>query len=252
MKKFIIFVLSLMVLAVNGMTFSITDPFYMPEKGQLVGDLSTSIFNNDIRLAKAFAIEGYLQAGISEKLALGLFLGWAKIRHFSEGMQDPSLTVKYRFLDGLNDGFYLDMDAFLSPEIFDSPWNNDGGAAKGATDLGASLKIGSTDLLNNFTLYTGTGFKHFGHTDYNKAGSAWNLLAGIKYYGNEKNSIEFALHLTTYLGLGHDFVGYGFDVNYAYEFEPNKAAFIPYFGAEKHNRDIHSYTRLGVKLRYLF
>ena len=252
MKKITLFLAALVLFAVNGKALSITDPFYMPEKAQLVGDLTAAFTNNDLRLYKSFGIEGYLQAGITDRLAIGLFLGWAKIRHFSSGMQDPALTIKYRFFDGLSDGFYFDLDAFISPEIFDSPWNNDGGAAKGATDFGASVKIGSTDMLNNFTLYAGTGFKHFGHTDFVKSGTAWNLFTGAKYYADEKNSAELAFHFTTYTGLNQDHIGVGFDLNYAYEFEPQKAALIPYFGAERHNHDITSYTHWGVKVRYLF
>ena len=252
MKKIAVTLFSLALLAVNGVAFSITDPFYMPEKSQLVGDISVGFTNKDIRLRDSFAIDAYLQAGITEKLTIGLFLGWAKIEHFSSGMQDPSLTVKYRFFDGLTDGFYLDMDAFLSPEIFDSPWNNKGGAAKGATDFGVSFKIGSTEILNNFTLYAGTGLKRYGHTDFNSAGSAWTLLTGAKYYGNEKNSVELSFDMTAYIGLGQDHMGFGMNVNYAYEFEPNRAAIVPYFRAERHNHDITSDTHWGAKLRYLF
>lgn len=252
MKKIAVTLSVLAILAVNGLAFSITDPFYMPEKGQLVGDLTVGMTNGDLRLAKSFSIDAYLQANVNEKLNIGLSWGWAKIRHESTGMQDPTLTVKYRFFDGLSDGFFLDMNAFLSPEMFDSPWNNDGGSAKGATDLGAAVKIGSTEMLNNFTLYAGTGLNHYGHTEINKAGTGWTILAGAKYYGNEKNSVELALHFTSYFGLGQDHIGCGFDFNYAYEFEPNKAALIPYFGAERHNHDLLSYNHLGVKVRYLF
>lgn len=252
MKKLAVFLAALVLFAVNGKAFSITDPFYMPEKGQLAGDLTFGFTNRDFQLADSFSIDGYLQAGITERLTLGLFLGWARIEHFSSGMQDPALSAKYRIVDGLSDGFYLDVDAFLSPEIFDSPWNNDGGAAKGATDVGVSLKIGSTEALNNFTLYAGTGFHHFGHTDRTASGTAWNLLAGAKYYANEKHSFELAFHTTSFLGFGQDHFGVGFDINYAYEFEPNKAALIPYYGAERHNHNITSTIHWGIKTRYLF
>lgn len=252
MKKIILALCAMAVLAVNGAAFSITDPFYLPEKAQLVGDLSLGFTNRDMQLQDSFSINAYLQAGITDRLVLGLYLGWARVEHFSSGLQDPAITLKYRILDGMSEGLYLDVDAFLSPETFESFWNGKDGSAKGATDVGASLKIGSTEMLNNFTLYAGTSFKHFGHTDLTKSGTAWGLLTGAKYYGNEKNSFELAFHLTSYLGLNQDHFGIGFDLNYAYEFEPNKAAIIPYFGAERHNHDITSTTHWGIKTRYLF
>lgn len=252
MKKLILTLCAFAVFVVNSAAFSITDPFYMPEKAQLAGDLTIGLTNNDMQLLDSFSINGYLQAGITDRLTIGLFLGWARVEHFSSGLQDPALTLKYRILDGMNEGLYLDIDAFISPETFDSLWNKEDGSAKGATDFGVSLKIGSTELLNNFTLYAGTGFKHFGHTDLTKSGTAWNLLTGAKYYANEKNSFELILHLTSYLGLNQDHFGIGFDLNYAYEVEPNKVALIPYFGAERHNHDITSTVHWGIKTRYLF
>ena len=252
MKKLLLAVFAMAILAVNGAAFSITDPFYMPEKAQLTGDLTVGFTNRDLQLLDSFSINGYLQAGVTDRLTIGLFLGWARVEHESRGFQDPSVTAKFRILDGLNEGLYLDIDAFLSPEVFESFWNNKDGAAKGATDLGVSFKIGSTEMLNNFTLYAGTGFQHFGHTDFRSSGTAWDLFTGAKYYGNEKNSFELALHVTSYLGRGQDFFGVGFDFNYAYEFEPNRAAIIPYYGAERHNHDITSTTHWGIKTRYLF
>lgn len=252
MKKLSIFLAALLFLTASGEAFSITDPFYMPERKQLVGDFGAAFTNNDMRLYKSAGVEGYLQAGINDRLAIGVSFGWAKIFHFSTGMQDPTLTIKYRLFDGLSRSFYLDLDAFLSPEIFESPWNNEDGAAKGSTDLGTSLKIGSTEMLNNFTLYAGVSMNHFGHTNLTKPGTAWNFLAGAKYYANHKNSVEFGFHLTSYNGFNQDHIGAGFDINYAYEFEPHRAAFIPYFGAERHNKNITSYTHWGAKIRYLF
>ena len=46
MKKLAVFVTALVLFAVNAKAFSITDPFYMPEKGQLVGDLSAAFTKN--------------------------------------------------------------------------------------------------------------------------------------------------------------------------------------------------------------
>ena len=252
MKKLAVFLAALVFLTVSGKAFSITDPFYMPESKQLVGDLSAAFTNNDLHLYKSFGIMGYLQAGVTNRLSFGLTFGWAKIFHYSDGIQDPALTIKYRFFDGLSRSFYLDLDAFLSPEIFDSPWNNEEGAAKGSTDFGASLKIGSTEMLNNFTLYSGLSASHYGHTDFRKSGTSWKFFAGAKYYANNKNSVELAFNLTSYNGFNQDHVGAGFDINYAYEFEPQRAAFIPYFGAERHNKNLASYVHWGTKIRYLF
>lgn len=252
MKKIITSILLFALCPLYLGAFSITDPLYMPEKKQLLADISLSFTNNDFQLDKSYGVNGYLQAGITDNLALGLYLGWAKIRHVSDGMQDPSITFQYRFYNGLEDSFFLDIDGYVSPEVFHSPWNGKGGAAKGATDIGAFLTIGSTESLNNFTIFAKTGLEHFGHTDMVSAGTAWSLMGGAKYYMSEKSSFELDLLMKTYLGFSDDFFGYGFDLNYAYEVTEGKTALVPYFGAEKHNKDIVSFTHWGLKVRYLF
>ena len=251
MKKLILFVFALGLITINASAFSLTDPFYMPEKGQIVGDLNIALTNNDARFNDSFAIKGGVEFGVQDRLSLGLGFGWAKIQHYSKGLIDPTITAKYRLRDGLNEGYYLDLDVFLSPQTFDS-WQSDKGGAKGATDLGAALKIGSTEMVNNFTLYTGVSVKHYGHSKFVSAGTGLTALAGAKYYADEKNSFELSFNASNYFGFICDHIGAGFDINYAYEINPNKAAFIVYYGAERHNKHITSSSHYGVKWRYIF
>lgn len=251
MKKLATLIFTLGLLAVNVSAFSLTDPFYKPEKGQIVGDLNIGLTNEDARLDESFAIRGSIQLGIQERLVLGFGIGWANIRHHSRGMEDPVITAKLRLRDGLVDGYYVDMDAFFSPQSFHS-WQNDKGGAKGATDFGATLKVGSTELINNFTVYTGVSATYYGHSRLFSAGTGLTALAGAKYYVDEANSFELSGNLSNYFGFICNHIGAGFDINYAHEFTPEKLAFIVYYGAERHNKHINSYNHWGVKWRYVF
>ena len=251
MKKLIIFIFALGLFAVNAKAFSLTDPFYMPEKNQIIGDLNIAFTNEDARFDESFGINGGIEFGVQERLSLGINFGWAHIQHHSKGLIDPTITAKYRFRDGLNEGYYLDLDAFFSPQTFDS-WQSDKGGAKGATDLGATLKIGSTEMLNNFTLYAGVAAKHYGHSKLVSAGTGLTALAGAKYYIDEKNSFELSGNLSNYFGFICNHIGAGFDINYAYEIDPGKTAVLVYYGAERHNKHIVSYNHWGVKWRYVF
>lgn len=251
MKKIAMLTLILGLIAVNAAAFSLTDPFYKPEKGQIIGDLNIGLTNEDSRLDESFAIRGLLQIGVKDNLVFGLGLGWANIRHHSRGIEDPVLTGKFRLRDGLVDGYYIDIDAFFSPQVFDS-WQGDKGGAKGATDLGATLKAGSTELLNNFTVYGGLSLKYYGHSKFASAGTGITVLGGAKYYIDESNSVELSLNASNYFGFICNHVGAGFDINYAHEFTPEKLALIAYYGAERHNKHITSYNHWGVKWRYVF
>ncbi|MBQ2313169.1 MAG: hypothetical protein II183_03295 [Elusimicrobiaceae bacterium] len=251
MKKLLISLFTFGLFITNASAFSLTDPFFMTEKGQIVGDLALALTNEDARFDESFAFKGSIQLGLQDRLSFGLGLGWANIRHHSRGFIDPTISLKYRFKDGLSDGYYVDLDAFVSPQSFNSWLDNEGGA-KGATDLGATLKIGSTEILNNFTLYAGGSVKYYGHSKYIHAGTGLTAIAGAKYYADEKNSFELSLNASNYFDFICDHVGAGLDISYAYEFEPNKAAFIAYYGAERHNKHIVSYNHWGIKWRYVF
>ena len=251
MKKLATLIFALGLFAVNAKAFSLTDPFYMPDKGQIVGDFNIAVTNEDARFEESFAFKGDIQLGIKERIVLGLQVGWADIRHHSRGLIDPTIYAKYRIRDGLIDGYYTDFYAFLSPQTFDSWQSNDGGA-KGATDLGATIKFGSTEIVNNFTLYTGLSLQHYGHSKLMSAGTGATVLAGAKYYVDEENSFELSFNLSNYFGFIRNHIGAGFDINYAREFTPNKLAFIIYYGAERHNKHIVSYNHWGVKWRYVF
>ncbi|MBO4707769.1 MAG: hypothetical protein J5594_04345 [Elusimicrobiaceae bacterium] len=251
MKKLALFVFALGLITVNASAFSLTDPFFMPEAGQIVGDLSIALTNEDARFDESFAFTGSIEFGIKDRLALGFGLGWANIRHHSKGLIDPTVTMKLRILDGLVDGYYMDVDGFLSPQVFDS-WQSNKGGAKGATDLGATLKIGSTELINNFTVYLGGSIKHYGHSKLVPAGTGVTALAGAKYYVDESNSFELSLNASNYIGFICNHIGAGLDINYAHEFQPNKLALVLYYGAERHNKNIVSYNHWGVKWRYVF
>lgn len=251
MKKLAVFLVVLGVFATHCAAFSITDPFYIPEKGQIIGDLAIALTNEDARFDESFAFKGQVQVGLKDNMVLGLGLGWANIRHHSRGLTDPTISFQYRFKEGFIDGYYLDLDAFLSPQSFDS-WQSDEGGAKGATDLGATLKIGSTELVNNFTLYAGISAKYYGHSKLLSAGSGITALAGAKYYLDEINSFDLSFNLSNYFDFICNHIGAGFDINYARELTPNKLALIIYYGAERHNKNIVSYNHWGVKWRYLF
>lgn len=251
MKKLAVLVFTLGLLAVNASAFSLTDPFYKPEKGQIIGDLDIALTNEDARFDESFAIKGDVQVGIKDRIVLGLGLGWANVRHHSRGVIDPTITMTYRVHDGLVDGYYMDVDAFFSPQMFDS-WQSDKGGAKGATDLGVTLKVGSTEMVNNFTLYAGGSLVYYGHSKYISAGTGLTAFAGAKYYVDETNSFELSFNASNYFGFICNHIGAGFDINYAHEFDPNKLALIVYYGAERHNRHINSYNHWGVKWRYVF
>ena len=251
MKKLAVLVLALGLFAVNASAFSLTDPFYMPEKGQIIGDLSIALTNEDARFDESFALKGDIQLGIQDRLVLGIELGWANIRHHSKGLIDPTFGAKYRIYDGLVDGYYLDVEGFLSPQTFDS-WQSDKGGAKGATDFGGTLKFGSTEWVNNFTIYVGGSITQYGHSKFVSAGTGLTAFAGAKYYVDETNSFELSINASNYTGFICDHIGAGFDINYAHEFEPNKLAFLIYYGAERHNKSIVSFNHWGVKWRYVF
>ena len=251
MKKLAVLVFALGLLAVNASAFSLTDPFYKPEKGQVIGDLGIALTNEDARFAESFAIMGNFELGLNDKLTLDIGIGWANIRHHSKGMTDPTFRLKYRINDALIDGYYMDVEGYFSPQAFDS-WQSDEGGAKGATDLGATFRIGSTEMLNNFTLYTGASLNHYGHSKLVSAGTGITAFAGAKYYVDEKNSFELSFNLSNYFGFICDHIGAGLDINYAHEIEPNRIAFIIYYGAERHNKDIESFNHWGIKWRYVF
>ncbi len=251
MKKLALFVFAVGLFLGNASAFSLTDPFYIPEAGQVVGDLSIALTNEDARFEESFGFKGSIAFGIKDRLALGFEMGWANIRHHGKGLIDPTIFAKFRLRDGLVDGYYVDVDGFFSPQSFDS-WQSEKGGAKGATDLGATLKIGSTELLNNFTVYAGGSITHYGHSKLMSAGTGITAFAGAKYYVDESNSFELSGNLSNYYGFICDHIGAGFDINYAHEFQPNKLAFIVYYGAERHNKHIVSYNHWGVKWRYVF
>ena len=60
MKKLAVFLFALTVLALNGAAFSLTDPFYKPEKGQIFADLSIDLTNEDARFDESFGIKGMI------------------------------------------------------------------------------------------------------------------------------------------------------------------------------------------------
>ena len=185
MKKFFVGLIVALIFPTTILGYSITDPLYAPEKSHLMGDLSFGFTNNDFDLAKSYALYGSLTMGVSDKLSLGVGFGWAKIIHESTGFQDLSIKFKYRFLNGLVDDMFLDIDGYVSPEMFHSPWNKEGGSAQGATSLGAIVSVGTLNALDNFNLFAKLGLEHIGHRDTINAGSLLSLRTGAKYYINE-------------------------------------------------------------------
>lgn len=252
MKKLILTFIVAAMFSAPAAALNFTDPFYMPAKGGVVSDTSLSFTNNAFRLQDSWGLTENINIGISDNLSVGVSLGWADMKHGNDGFQDPSINARYRLLEGISDGYYLDLAAYFSPEVFDSPYNHDGNAAKGSTDFGFKGLLGSTELIRNFTLGATAGFDYVGSTDETSSGSIWTLHGLAKYYINSVHSVEAGLTLRRYFGFDTNLWGYGFNINYAAELVPQTLALVPFFEVESHNKSFASSTNWGVNLRYLF
>ncbi len=232
--------------AVPAAALSITDPLFMPQQGAVTAESAAS-FTRD-----SFGLDQNITLGVSDRLSIGANIGWAKIEHEHSGLQDPAIFARYRFLDGSSEGLFLDLQGYISPEMFDSPLNGDGGIAKGTTSLGMHSIVGNTDIAPNLTLAASAGFDYYGDTKYIDSGSIWSLEGAAKYYINDIHSVQAMLALRGYAGFEEGHGGYGLGLNYAWEVKPETLALVPFYYAEAYDNGYASTVNWGLKVKYLF
>ncbi len=252
MKKYILLLAAALILPANAKALNITDPFFMPAQGQIISDSYLGFTNNEFKLDKSWGLYESLTAGFRDNLMIGLSFGWADIKHEDSGLQDIAIYGKYRFMNEISHGRFLDLDVYFSPKMFDSPFNGDEGAAKGSTDFAMHGTIGSSELVDNFTLGARFGFKYMSSTDAMSSGSLWDLTGLAKYYLDDYNSLGFSLGLKGYFGFDEDFFGFAFGVNYSRDIIQDRFALTPYYNIEKHTKDVTTSAVWGLNARYLF
>lgn len=229
-----------------------TDPFFIPEKGAVISDTTLGFTNNAFKLNKSWGIYESVSVGIDDKFSAGVSLGWADMRHADSGMQDLALFAKYRISDQTDTPYFLDIEAYLSPKLFHSPYNNKKGAAKGSTDLGFKGTMGSTQISEGFTLGASAGLDIIGHTDIISSGSIADLTGFAKYYADKDNSFSASVSVKGYWGFNQDFLGLNLGINYARNIIEDKLAVVPFYNIEVHNKDITSSAVWGINARFLF
>lgn len=246
MKKLLFTFVLCGAVALPAAALNITDPLFMPQQGAVVAE-SAAGFTND-----TFGLYQDITVGVSDNLSMGASIGWTKIKHAHSGLQDPSIFARYRFLDGSAQGLYLDLQGYISPEIFDSPLNGDDGSAKGTTSFGLHSIVGSTEIASNLTLAASAGFDYYGDTKYIDSGSIWSLTGAAKYYINDANSLQALLALRGYAGFEDNHGGYGAGLNYAWEVKPETLALVPFYYVESYDNGYASTFNWGLKVKYLF
>lgn len=249
--KRIIFSILAVFLVVQVYASNITDPFFMPGKRTFVSDTSINFTNNALRLGKSWGFGEVITYGLEDNLSLSLGLGWAKIKHAKSGLQDPVFAARYRLVEEAAGGLMLDVKGYLSPSIFNSPLNNDGGAAKGSFDTGAALIVGSREWFANTLLWAEGSLDYIGSTDLTKSGTALGLALNAKYYMDESNSLGAGLFTKGYFGFGDNFNGFGIKFDYARLLQDN-IALIPYLSFESHNKNISTEVKYGLTARITF
>ena len=250
MKKLILSAVMFLPLWANAL--NITDPFFMPASKQVISDTSLGFTNNAFKLNKSWGIYEKLSVGVNDNLTAGLSIGWADMRHEHSGMQDLSVFAKYRFAHEHDGGYFFDFEGYLSPKLFNSPYNGKNGSAKGSTDLGLRGTLGSTQIMEGFTLGAGAGFQAIGHTDLISSGSIWDITGFGRYYFNEYNALGVSLGFKGYWGFDQDFMGINLGFDYSADIIENKLALVPYFNVETHNHEMPSSTVWGLNARYIF
>jgi len=250
MKKLFIFAALLLPLCANAL--NITDPFFMPEKSQVISDTTLGFTNNAFKLNKSWGFYESISAGIDDNFTAGISIGWADMRHADSGMQDLSLFAKYRFAHEQDTGYFFDFEGYLSPKLFHSPYNGKHGSAKGSTDLGVKGTIGSTQISEGFTLGGSVGLDIIGHTDVISSGSIWDLTGFAKYYADKDNSFGASISIRGYWGFDQDFLGMNLGINYARNIIEDKLALVPFYNIEIHNHDISSSAVWGINAKFVF
>lgn len=237
--------------ALQAAALSFTDPFFMPKKNEVTAYASFANTNKDFNLGNSTGLFADVSIGVEDNLTLGFGLGWADMHHISSGLQDPIFHGRYRFFDSIADGYFLDLAGYLSPELFDSPYNGDGGSAKGATSLGIAGLIGSDQIMRNVTLGAKLAIGYQAKTQSGCEGSIWSAKGFGKVYITDKHSVEGGVLLKSYF-FGENVFGYGFSFDYSAEIIPQQFAVVPYLEVEGHNKGYGFSNVWGLKAKYLF
>lgn len=252
MKKLSVLFAAVMLIPLHAKALNITDPFFMPASGQVVSDTSLGFTNNALRLNKSWGLYEKISVGVLDGLTVAASIGWADIKHGGDGMQDITFHGKYRFMNDISHGRFLDLDAYFSPELFDSPYNHDGGAAKGSTDFGMYGSVGTAQAADNFTIGGRFGFDYIGHTDETSSGTVLDAGVFARYYFNEYNALGLSVDLKSYLGFEKDSFAAALGANYSFDLIEEKMAVVPFYSIEVNNKSIPSCAVWGVNARYLF
>lgn len=249
MKKIIFGALAIFLVA-QVYALNITDPFYMPQKGGFISD--TSVLKQNSGPARAYGIREAVNYGIMDELSLGISLGWAKVKHGDNGLEDPTIFGRYRIADEekTSNGIIVDLKAYISPEIFDSPANGKKGVAKGSTNYGISAVVGSKEWAKDFVLWAEAGVDLIGSTKASKSSNVIFIAGNAKYYMDDLNSFDGGLFLKHY-SAGDGYTGYGIKLDYARLLQDN-LALVPFWSAEAHSDDVPSDVQIGINLRYTF
>lgn len=247
MKKIILGTLALFLVA-QVFALNITDPLYMPAKDGFVSDTTVKKLNSgDMR---AYGISEAVYYGIMDNLTIGADLGWGKIKDGDSGLQDPNFYGRYRIVEEAKSGLLLDLRGYISPSIFDSPYNGKKGVAKGSTDFGFSLMGGSREWVKDFVLWAEAGIDLIGSTKATKSSNVLFISGNAKYYLDDLNSFDGGIFLKKY-SAGDGYTGYGIRLDYARLLKDN-IAIVPFWSAESHSDKIPSDVQLGVTLRLTF
>lgn len=246
MKKLLLAFVFCGSFALSASALNITDPLFMPQQGAVLAGSTVGFTSN------SFGLYQDINVGVSDRLSLGASIGWAKIKHAHSGLQDPALSARYRFLDGSVQGLFLDLQGYISPEVFDSPLNGDDGSAKGTTSFGLHSIVGTTEVAPNLTLAASAGFDYFGDTKYVDSGSVWSLAGAAKYYINEVHSVQADATLRGYAGFEDSYGGYGIGVSYAWEAKPETLALVPFYYVESYDNSYASNVAWGLNIKYLY
>ena len=248
MKKIILSTMALF-LVTQAFAFNITDPFYMPKKEAFYLD-SALVLENSGNL-RAYGLQEKFVYGIMDNLSVSLGLGYAKVKHGDNGLQDPVIGARYRLQEEDKGTMTIDLLGYISPSIFDSPYNNEGGVAKGSTDFGFSVMGGSREYLANTMLWMEVGIDFIGSTKWSKSGNIIGIAANAKYYLDDYNSFSGGLFGKNYTGFNDNYTGFGIKLDYARMLQDN-LALIPFWSAEKRSDDLPSEVIYGIMVRYTF
>ena len=249
MKKIIFGTLAIFLVA-QAFALNITDPFYMPAKEGFV--LDSTVAKQNSGSMRAYGIREEIHYGLMDNLSIGASLGWVKIKNGDSGLEDPNFFGRYRIVDEAktSNGIIVDLKAYISPELFDSPLNGDKGVAKGSTDYGFSVMAGSKEWVKDFVFWAEAGIDLIGSTKMTKSSNVLYISGNAKYYLDDVNSFDGGIFLKKY-SAGDGYTGTGIRLDYARILREDIAV-IPFWQAESHSDSIPSDVTFGVTLRWTF